>query len=146
MKKVLSALIIIVSLVFIGCSKEELVKHDYTFKGENEHWTAEYKVKGESGFIKKGERQIYTAEEKSILTVTYKKDLSDLSTVRNLKISYKNSFRDVTDSHGYDEDNQIKKKVFTMADSSKNSAVVSKNEKATVTIELDGKKETINLK
>lgn len=147
MKKIVSIIIITVAtLIFAGCSNNEIVKHDYTYKGENEIWTAEYKAKGESGFINKDGRKIYTSKSDVTITVTYKNDVSELSSVKNLKITSKSSTGEVSQTEELGEDETLNRKNFTIKNEVKDSLVESKDEIIKVDIELDGKKSTLDLK
>ena len=77
--------------IIVGCSNQEVIKHNYTYKGENEFWTAEYKVNGTGAFTEKDNKTSYESKCSNAFTVTYKKDLSELSSVKNLEISYESS-------------------------------------------------------
>lgn len=146
MKKLIGILIITILFILVGCSKDEITKHDYTYKGENDLWTAEYNVKGQSGFIKKGDRQIHTSDSNSKLTVTYKKDLADLPLVKNFNISYKSSVHDMTNTTKFDKNTALDKKTFIIEDTSKDSPIEKKDETIKVTIDIDGNTQTLDLK
>lgn len=146
MKKIISILIITMLFILVGCSQGEITTHDYTYKGENDLWTAEYNVKGESGFIKKDDRKIYTGNSDSKLTVTYKKDLADLPLVKNFNISYKSSVNNEARTTKFDENTALNRKTFTIENTSKDSAVEKKDEIIKVTIDIDGNKQTLDLK
>lgn len=136
----------IILFTVTGCSNKEMVKHDYTYKGENEFWTAEYKVKGESGFVKKGDNKLHKSDSRSILTVTYKKDLSELSSIKHFKISYKSSTGETGRSYQSDKNNPLNKKTYTIENTSKDTVIESKDEIIKVSIDIDGKVQTIELK
>ncbi|MCF6092469.1 hypothetical protein L1765_00490 [Microaerobacter geothermalis] len=102
-----------------------------TFKGEGENWKAEYQVSGYKSFF---ERE---------LTITYKGELSEISSVKKLEFSYDNSI-----SSGNSEINFIMspdKKEFSHRSSS-SGPVESYNETTKVTIKWNGITETIFLK
>lgn len=147
MKKIVSIIVITVAtLIFAGCSNNEIVKHDYTYKGENELWTAEYKAIGESGFINKDDRKIYTSKSDAVVTVTYKKDIYELSSVKKLKITCKSSTGEVSQTEELGEDETLNRKTFTVKNEVKDSVVESKDEIIKVDIELDGKESMLDLK
>ena len=78
-------LIVLVMFIVAGCSNKEVIKHNYTFKGENELWTAEYKVNGTGTFSKKDGKTHYQSNSNSTLTVSYKKDITELSSVKHIE-------------------------------------------------------------
>ncbi|OAA90984.1 hypothetical protein [Clostridium coskatii] len=44
MRKIAIILTTIMLFMVAGCSNKDVIKHNYTYKGENEFWTAQYKV------------------------------------------------------------------------------------------------------
>lgn len=145
LKKIISFMIILTMLVITGCSNKEVIKHDYTYKGENESWTAEYKVNGETTFIEKNNVTKCDNEANKVLTVTYKNDISELSSVKNIEISYKSSASAGNISSNYDDEDSVKK-TYTMQSSSKNGAIEKQDEVIEVTINIDGNIEVLELK
>ncbi|AZV58499.1 hypothetical protein [Clostridium sp. AWRP] len=141
MKKVAIILITILLPVFIGCSNKDVIKHNYTYKGENEFWTAQYKVNSTGTFTKKNDKLHYEGNSNGTLTVTYKKNISKLSSVKHLEISYKSSA-----GSGSIGQNSPKKKTYTMTSSSTDGVIEDKDEVIKVTINLDGNIQTIELK
>lgn len=73
MRKISIILIGILLCVFTGCSNKEVNRHNYIYKGENEFWSAEYKVNGTEKFTEKDGKRYYESSCSTILTVTYKK-------------------------------------------------------------------------
>ncbi len=43
-RKIAIILTTIMLFMVAGCSNKDVIKHNYTYKGENEFWTAQYKV------------------------------------------------------------------------------------------------------
>ncbi len=145
MRKVNFIIISILLLTTIGCSNREVIRHHYVYTGENENWTAEYKVDGTGTFTKKDDKLEYKSNSEKKLTVTYKKDLSELSTVNHLEISYKSSAgagKLTFDSEG----DQINQKSFILSGASSGGAIEDSEETIITTITLDGKTEIIELK
>lgn len=142
MRKIAIILITIMLFMVAGCSNKNVIKHNYTYKGENEFWTAQYKVNSTDTFTKKDDKLHYEGNSNDILTVTYKKNISDLSSVKHLEISYKSSA-----GYGSIGQNSPRKKTYTMTSSSTTGgATENKDEIIKVTINLDGKIQTIELK
>lgn len=84
MKKVIFLIILLGILVMGGCKKED--KDSMKFGAENKNWTAEYKIDPVNTYIDKNGNTITKTE--NTLTVNYKHSLSDLSSIKELKISY----------------------------------------------------------
>jgi len=76
--KIAITLIALLLLIVTGCSKKEVVNHNYTYKGENEFWNAEYTTNGSVTFEQKDDKLDVDTESNYVLTVTYKKELSSL--------------------------------------------------------------------
>ena len=131
--------------IIVGCSNKEVIKHNYTYKGENEFWTAEYKVNGTGAFTEKDNKTSYESKCSDVFTVTYKKDLSELSSVKNLEISYESSAGGGEITKDYD-DGSSPQETYTMNSGSTNGAIENKDEVIKVIINLDGKIQTIDLK
>lgn len=141
-RKIAIILITIIMLFMItGCSNKDVIKHNYTYKGENEFWTAQYKVNSTGTFTKRDDKLHYEGNSRDTFTVTYKKNISELSSVKHLEISYKSSV-----GSGSIGQNSPRKKTYTMTSSGTGGAIDDKDEVIKVTINLDGKIQTIELK
>jgi hypothetical protein len=135
----------IMVLIFTGCSNKDVIEHDYTYKGESELWTAEYKVNGTGTFTKKDGTLEYDSDVDTILTVTYKKALSELSSVKNLEISYETSAGGGKLNENFD-DIPPNKKTYTLKSGRSGGAIENKDEIIKVNISIDGKSQTLELK
>lgn len=141
MRKIVVILVAIMLVTIVGCSNRKIIRYDYTYRGENEFWNAEYKVNGTATFTEKDNKTSYSDNGSKILTVTYKGDISELSSVKHLDISYK-SRKLVYD---FDQNESIDQKTFTLKSNGLGS-VENKDEILKVDINLDGKIQTIELK
>lgn len=141
MRKIVVILVTIMLFLIVGCSNKEVIRYDYTYRGENEFWTAEYKVKGTATFTEKDNKTSYEGNGSKILTVTYKKDISELSSVKHLEISYKS--RKV--AYDLDDNETMDQKTFTLK-SNNVGAIENKDEIIKVNINIDGETQTIELK
>ena len=148
MRKIISTLTlaILTLLIITACSNKDVIKHNYTYKGENEFWTAEYKVDGEETFTKSDGKTKYDSNYNETFTVTYKKDKSKLDSLKHIEISYKSSVSEGQINHDYDDNSTEDKGTYTMKSKSTGGAVEKEDEVIEVTINLDGKIETIKLK
>jgi hypothetical protein len=145
MKKISCILIALLILIITGCASMETIRHDYVFKGENESWSAELKVKGTGTFSEKDGRIKYDSSCDKVFTVTYNKDLSQLSSVKRLEISYESSAgagKLVEDFKSAPPN----EKTYVMKSGSKGGAIENKDEVIKVSINLDGKIEVIELR
>jgi hypothetical protein len=132
-------------LIATGCSNKDVVKNNYIYKGENTFWTAVYKVNSIVIFTKKDGKLQSDVTCNTILTITYKKDLSELSKVKNLGLSYASSVRGEKSTTYFDKNNPLDKKTFTFSSNGK-GPIEKKDEPIKVTINIDGKIESIVLK
>lgn len=145
LRKIINILMIFILLMITGCTNKNVVKHEYTFKGESKSWIAEYKISGEEIFGEKNKRVDYTSRCDKLLTVTYKNDLSELDSIKHIEISYKSSSSEGKISEDYDDDIRPSQ-TYTNKSSSGNGSIENKEETINVTINIDGNVETIKLK
>ena len=145
MKKLSGILILIMLLILTGCANKKVTKFSYTYKGENDLWTAEYKVNGTKTIIENKDKNEYSSESDDTLIVSYKKDVSELSSVKNLEISYKSTAGSGKLTQNYD-DNTPRQKTYTFKSSGTGAATVSEDEIIKVDITVDGKTQIIELK
>lgn len=131
--------------IIVGCSNQKVSKHNYTYRGENEFWTAEYKVNGIDTITEKDNKISRQSKVSNVLTVTYKKDLSELYSVKHLEIYYKSSVGGGKKIEDYEGDSS-KEKTYILNSGSTNGEIENKDEVIEVTINLDGKIQTIELK
>lgn len=77
----------IMLLVLAACSKTETIRHDYTFTGESETWSAEYiQTASEKYIIPKNEDKLVEHESsyKYTFELRYKGEASDLDEMKEL--------------------------------------------------------------
>jgi hypothetical protein len=131
-------------------SFEKVIIHDYTFKGESEHWLAEYKVNGKGVFKEERETKneftklTHQSEAKQEFILTYKGSLPELASVKKIEYSYRSS-----SGGGGSEMNFTTppdKKVFISSSSSINGAIEDEDDIIEVTVMWDGMAETFELK
>ncbi|MDD7796067.1 hypothetical protein [Clostridium sp. 'White wine YQ'] len=145
MKKLSGILILIMLLILTGCTNQKVTKVSYTYKGENDLWTAEYKVNGTKTITEKKDKSEYNSDYNNSLIVTYKKDVSELASMKSLEISYESSATGGKSNQSFD-DNTPKQKTYTIKTSSTGSAIEREDEIIKVDINIDGKIQTIELK
>lgn len=144
MKKIISILMLVVVSLISGCLNREINEYHYTYYGENDSWSAEYKLDATVTFFKKdGVLNVETYKER-LLTVTYKDDVSNLSKVKNLIISYNSS----TGGGSLEEEFNSKpptENIYTLKSSSTSSAIENADETIQLTINIDGDVQNIEL-
>jgi hypothetical protein len=146
LKRISIILLALILLTVSGCSKKDVVKHNYIFKGGNEFWSAEYEVNGTVTFTDKDGKLRAESKSNHILTVTYKKELSDLDSIKNLEISYESTAGGGKLAGEFNNDNPLDKKTFTMKSMSKGGAIENKDELIKVKINIDGYIQAFELK
>ncbi|WP_186430555.1 hypothetical protein [Clostridium sp. BSD9I1] len=145
MRKLNCILIVMILLMVTGCSSRKNISHNYIYKGENELWSVELKVNGTVTFNEKNGKAEYDSICDRVFTVTYKKDLSKLSSVKHLEISYKSSAGDSKLTEDYN-DSPPNKRTYTMKSGGRGQAIENKDEVIKVIINIDGKIQTIDMK
>ena len=145
MKIRISILIIMLLLVITGCAKKEIINHNYVYKGENAFWSAEYKVNGKGTFTEKNGKNQYDSNAKKVFTITYKKDINQLSTVKHMEISYESSVASGKVTENFNA-GAPKEKTYTTKSEDEGVPIENKYDVIKVTINLDGKIETIELR
>ena len=153
MKKLFFLYIMLSVLIFANCSnketnepKQDIVNHNYTFKDENDMWAAEYKVVGTETFTEKDGLLDVETESNNELTVTYKGELTALSSVKHMEISYESSTNGGKMINDYDKDECITSKAFIISSGGKNCAIPSENDIIKVYINIDGVENMLELK
>lgn len=144
MRKAIVILLAVMMLNTSGCYKD-VIEHNYTFKGENECWDVKYTVDATEIFTKKKNILGYDCNSDKLFTIAYKKELSDLSSIKNLKVSYKSHAESGSISEEYN-DGPPTEKTYTIKTGGKGRAIEGKDEVIKVTIDIDGNIQTINLK
>jgi len=150
MKKVIALLLILpIVFCFTGCSEEQLgknnqaVRYQYVFKGENGDWYAEYRYNGEGRFTEERGHLGFEGWNTEEMFVLYKNNISELSDVRNLKISYQ-----VDGGSGSLEMNSLEDgltKKFYGFHSGSSGCSFNKNKPVVVTVALDGRSQSFQL-
>ncbi len=128
-RKVLVSFLIILGIFLIGCTNNDDTKADYTYTGENDSWKVEYNVHKEITLYKSDGKLDNDSSTQKILVATYKKDISELSLVKHLKISYESSSGNGELNEYFTADRPPKTKIFTSQSSSKSSSNANKEDK-----------------
>ncbi|NLB80369.1 MAG: hypothetical protein GX800_01840 [Clostridiaceae bacterium] len=142
MKNSLNMFLLFVLVIFItGCSAKKI---NYLYIGENDRWKAEYKVNATETFSKRDSTLHYENNVNNVLTVTLKKELSEMPKVKHMEISYETSVSSGKMSEDYDDISQLEKR-YVLRSGNSNGAIVRNDEAIKVTINLDGNIEVIEL-
>lgn len=136
-------LTILMLFVLISCSKNK--EYNYTYKGENDFWMAEYKIYTTVRSTKNNNKADKEYEIKDKLIVTYQGKLEELSSIKHLEITYDGSILGGGLSGDYDDENRIASKTFTLSGGSKGNSAPDKNDVITVNINMDGVIQKIEL-
>lgn len=143
MKKII-LILTLVALLFVTSCAYKTTHLQYIYKGENEKWTAEYKVNGSYKFFEVDGKTHYQGESDRVLVVEYKNDLSELSDIKQLVITYETSSGKGRTEIEF-EDSLQPQKTYKIQ-SSRSSASIDENEIIKVIIEIDGVVESIELR
>lgn len=143
-KKSISFLFILLVIISYGCANQEaeITKYDYHFVGENDLWTADYKVTGEQS-VDPNDQAKNTGHFDYVLTVAYKKDIADLENVKNLEINSTSSLKNSEYKLTFPEDGTIQKS-YTIKYESESLAILE-DDTIEVTIKADDIEQTLEL-
>lgn len=134
-----------VLLIITGCTKRKYNEQFYDFFGGNEFWSAQYMVNVRTESVKKHYNIEYDSNSVNIFMINYKKDDSQLSSAKHLEVSYKSSFAsgkitvNLEDVPGLSDG-------FSASTVDRGGAIVNKGDVIEVTVNLDGKVQTFELK
>lgn len=140
MKKNFVFITFLIIIMVVGCSKKEVFHENYTFVGENHDWKAKCTAKETVTFTEHNNKTEATNNSDNKLTITYKGKLSNLSSVKHIKISYKTDLSEGFYDGRLDEGVTSKTYIFTSV-----GQITDENDIIKVTIELDEKRTTFNL-
>ena len=73
-------------MIVTACS--EITHYDYTFRGESEHWEAEYAYEGTEKWGEKDGQRTYSNEDSYKFILKYKGPLEELSSLQKIQYSY----------------------------------------------------------
>lgn len=118
--------------------------YSYTYAGENEEWTAEYVIAGLGEWTNTDDTLGYNGSYDTLLKISFKGDPAELPSIRHLIISYKLKDGYGTLDETYDEYSGARSSYSTSSGSS-GMYIYSKGDVFTVTINLDGSEQTIDL-
>lgn len=144
MKKILFILFTIILLLLSGYSDKEVTYRHYTYLGENKDWIADYKADTLEIFREKDGKLDYDNKEKDQFRITFKKDVSELASVKNVTITCKGDLWKSTLHEEYTETDPLTKKTFTMGGGG-SSTNLSIDDYILVTVKLDGKVQTFKM-
>jgi len=127
-------------LTVSGCDSKDkdVIKHNYTYTGENEHWTGIFTFDATEVFQTIDGVLTYDNQSNSSLTVTYKGELTDLTKVKKVEISYKSSKISGKLVNNYDSNQPITSKEFNLLSGGTGSALLDQDEIIKIEMNIDG--------
>lgn len=145
-KKIIFAVIIILMFALAGASNHDIIQHNYTFTGENDSWKAEYAADETEMFTESNNMLHYQNKMNDVLTVAYKNDISNLSSIKYLKITYETGAGSAGSlTENYDSGGGPRQ-IYKFKFAEKGGMPIKENAIITVTINLDGNVQIIELK
>jgi hypothetical protein len=135
-----SPLIIVVAiLIVLSCinnNNKELIRHNYTFKGQSGKWSAELKVLATEIFTDKNNKLTYLCESKETFTLIFNGKVSDLADVKKIGYSYEGITGGAKSTFIYDT--PPTQTVFRSKASSRGGAFERQSSIIQVNVEVDG--------
>jgi hypothetical protein len=140
-KRIIVFIIIILLFTVLGASNPDIIRQNFTFFGENDSWSAVYTVNNMGWFSQTSRGLHYDTGGTNMLTITYKKDFSNLSSVKHFELKYETgSFLGSISGDGAG----LARKTFTFKN--EGGSPVREDAIFSVTINLDENVQTIILK
>lgn len=141
-KKLCTSLLLGMMFIVLTACNTTTYKHNYTYTGEGEMWSAEYIQEATEKFIdKKGERPEYETWHNSTLELKYKGDQADLDEIKSFRYSFKGNsgetVRTMEDAEG------VKGELKSVR--SGNGAYEQEDSIIKVEVEWDGQQEKFDL-
>ena len=118
--------------------------YSYSYAGENDDWTAEYAVAGVGEWTDMDDTLGYDGSYNTLLTISFKKDPSELPSTRHLIFSYKLNNSGGTLDETYDEDRTVRSS-YSFTSDINGMFIYSEGDVFTVTFSLDGVEQTIEM-
>jgi|GEM_PF-1081708 len=118
--------------------------YSYTYAGENDEWATEYTITGAGKWTKTDDTLGYDGSYDTLLTISFKGDPTELSSIRHLIISYKIGNQGGTIDETYDEGRGAHSS-YSESGGSNGAYLYSEGDVITVIITLDGMEQTIEL-
>lgn len=138
--------LVLIVVILSGCgakSDKDVIKHNYTLKAENDQWSGEYKVDATEVFETIDGTLTYDSKVNNLLIVTYKGELSELSDVKHLVITYEYKGQRGRQEEFYDREQPISSREFKFASS---GLIPAETDIICVDINIDGVTESLELK
>lgn len=144
----LLSMFIIFMIMITACgsnNNKEVINHNYKFTGENDRWSGEYVATSSESFDNSSGTLKYDIYSDVLCKVTYKGELSELSNVKQIEISYKTNSSSGKLVNNYSDNESITSKEFIL-ESGESDVKLSKDEEIYIEINIDGVTESIVLK
>lgn len=122
--------------LFAKLISRDIEKYRYDYRGESEHWTAEFSGYSTIEFYKENDMLKTKHDAQGTITITFKGDLSELAASTEISCKFRNTGIRATTDSGFE------RKVFSW---SKN-VIGPMNDSEKVEVVLDGKTEIIEMK
>lgn len=117
---ILVLFLLLIGMLLMGCGHDVSSERSYLLRGENEEWAVDYQITFTTTFPEENGKKYAKKSKSNSITVTYKKDITELSDIKNMKISYKDSFGSGgSEEQNYDE--PLEEKVFRLGGGSSSS-------------------------
>lgn len=146
--------VVLVIMLLIGESKNpsedesnsgDAEAYSYTYAGENDEWAAEYAITGAGDWTNTDDTLGYDGSYSTLLTISFKKDLKELPSIHHLIISYKLKDGFGMQDETYEEDRTVLS-TYSKSSDSTGMYIYVEGDVFTVTINLDGVEQSIELR
>ncbi len=124
----------------------DFIENHFVFKGESEYWTGEMTVDSSSVFYESKGTLGCDATEKERLTVTYKGDVADLTSVKKVIIAYDSGSSGGSLEESHDNEYPLREKTFTLSGGCSGCSFFHEDDIITVTVTIDDETESFEMR
>lgn len=129
--------------VFMHNQRNE-IRHHYVFTGAGSFWSATYEVSATETFFERNKRTEYEQNNDKEFTLTYNRDISDLTELKELKYSYAGYAAGGSETVTFPSPPQTKV-LARNSTTNRGGALERKDAKIDVIIEWNGNQESFTL-
>ncbi|WP_110111811.1 hypothetical protein [Bacillus sp. CGMCC 1.16541] len=132
-------------LLLTACLEKETTTYEYTLKGESEHWTGEYSVKGTEVWNEKNGRTGYEHESEDELILTFTGMKEEKKSIKELEYSYETTVGAGSGTTTFESPNENDDIIITHRGASIGAAKMKEDEVIKITVKWNGQEETFQL-
>lgn len=137
-------LMLVAVVLYVVLQGKETINHHYVFTGSGEFWSAEYEVTATEIFKEKKNKTEYNSNSSDHFKLLYNRELAELSELKKISFSFKGRNNGGGSTEEISESPKSKV-IISRSAGGGNGTFERKDSRIEVTVEWQGKKETLYL-